>query len=222
MLPSNKTDILGPNEVNTGFSTIGCQTHTAITIYREEEWLKVLIHELFHNLDLDFSDMDIGESKKNLYEIFKLQSEYEIAETYTEVWGRIINVVVSCTVKSNSYDDFSQLFIKSMEEERLFTLKQAAVILDRITSVKEYKEESNIFCYYILTAALFNNYLHFLDWCDEHNTNLFKFKKTQKNIKSFVDLILTACDNPNFKSSISCVSRNGTNRSLMMTTITPF
>jgi len=87
LLPPNKTDVLGPNEVNTGFSTIGCRTHATITIYREEEWLKVLIHELFHNLDLDFSDMDIGESKKNLYKIFKIQSGYEIAETYTEMWA---------------------------------------------------------------------------------------------------------------------------------------
>ena len=222
LLPPNKTDILGPNEVNTGFSTIGCRTHAAITIYREEEWFKVLIHELFHNLDLDFSDIDINESKKNMYEIFKLQSEYEIAETYTEMWARIINVVVSCTIKSNSYDNFFKLFIESMERERLFTLKQAAVILDRITSIKEYREESNIFCYYILTAALFNNYLHFIEWCDKHNAGLLKFKKMQKNIKSFVELILTECDHPSFKSNLSCVNKSTTNRSLMMTITSPF
>lgn len=222
LLPPNKTDILGPNEVNTGFSTIGCRTHASITIYREEEWFKVLIHELFHNLDLDFADMDINESKNNLYKIFKLQSNYEIAETYTEIWARIINVVVSCTIKTTSYDDFFKLFVESMERERLFTLKQAAVILDRITSINEYREESNIFCYYILTAALFNNYLQFIEWCDKHNTSLFKFKKTQKNIKAFVELILTECDNPTFKSNLSCVNKSTTNRSLMMTTISPF
>ena len=222
MLPANKTDILGSNEVNTGFSTIGCRSHAAITIYREEEWFKVLIHELFHNLDLDFSDMDISKIKKNLYKIFKLQSEYEIAETYTEMWGRIINVVVTCVIKSDSFNNFLQLFMKSMELERQFTLKQAAIILDRITNVKEYREESNIFCYYILTAALFNNYLHFLNWCEENNTNLFKFKKTEKNIKAFVDLILTECDSPSFKSSLSCVNKYSKNKSLKMTIIDPF
>jgi hypothetical protein len=222
MLPPNKTDILGPDEVNTGFSTIGCRMHAAITIYREEEWFKVLTHELFHNLNLDFSDMDISDTKNKLYDLFKIQSDYEIAETYTEMWGRIINVVVTCTVKTNSYDEFSQLFMKYMERERQFTLKQAAVILDRITSVNEYKEESNIFCYYILTAALFNNYLHFIEWCEEHNVSLFKFKKTQKNIKSFAELILTECDSQSFKSSMSCVNKYPVSQSLIMTTITPF
>jgi len=222
MLPPNKTDILGPNEVNTGFSTVGCRTDAAITIYREEEWFKVLIHELFHNLDLDFSDMDISKAKKNLYNIFKLQSEYEVAETYTEMWGRIINVVVTCAVKTNSYDDFAQLFITYMERERQFSLKQAGAIISRINSIKDYREKSNIFCYYILTAALFNNYLHFLDWCEENNTNLFKFKKVEKNIKSFVDLILRECDSSSFKSSLSCINKYNKNNSLKMTIINPF
>ena len=43
------------------FSNIGCRETSEITIYREEEWIKVLIHELFHNLNLDFSSMDITE-----------------------------------------------------------------------------------------------------------------------------------------------------------------
>jgi len=225
VLPPNKTDILGPNEVNTGFSTIGCNTTGSITIYREEEWLKVLIHELFHNLDLDFSDMNMVEFKKKLYEIFKIKSTYEIAETYTEMWARIINVVVSCTIKTNTYDEFSKLFEKAIEEERIFSLMQASIILDRITSIKEYNEDSNIFCYYILTAALFNNYLHFFEWCNENNTNLIKFKKTNNNIQSFIDLLLQECDSPSFKSSIVCVNKLAARKlkqSLKMTTIVPF
>lgn len=225
VFPSNKTDVLGPNEVNTGFSTIGCNTTGNITIYRDEEWVKVLIHELFHNLDLDFSGMNIVEFKKKLYEIFKIKSTYEISETYTEMWARIINVVISCTIKTNTYNEFSKLFEKAIEEERVFSLMQASIILDRITSIKEYKEESNIFCYYILTAALFNNYLHFFEWCSKNNMPIINFKKTNHNIQSFIDLLLLECDSSSFKSSIVCVNKFAARKlkhSLKMTIITPF
>ena len=55
LFPQNKKDIIGPMNVNGGFSTIGCLETSSIIIYREEEWMKVLIHELFHNLNLDFA-----------------------------------------------------------------------------------------------------------------------------------------------------------------------
>lgn len=47
LFPTHRSDIIGVNNVNSGFSNIGCLDESNITIYREEEWIKVLIHELF-------------------------------------------------------------------------------------------------------------------------------------------------------------------------------
>ena len=58
-LPKNASDIIGPININGGFTYGGCMSSNKITVYREEEWFKVLIHELFHNLDLDFAEMNI-------------------------------------------------------------------------------------------------------------------------------------------------------------------
>ena len=52
ILPSRNTEILGAEHVNTGFS-YQCSPNGEIIIYREEEWMKVFIHETFHAFGFD-------------------------------------------------------------------------------------------------------------------------------------------------------------------------
>ena len=47
------------SHVNSGY-TYTCKENNEIVIYREEEWLKVLIHESFHAYGLDFSSFPHG------------------------------------------------------------------------------------------------------------------------------------------------------------------
>ncbi len=216
--PSKKSDIIGVDHVNSGFSNIGCQETTNITIYREEEWIKVLIHELFHNLDLDFSSMDITKWSNMLSNKFEINCDFAIYETYCETWARILNVAI----KSFTLDkkEFIADFKFLIHRERIHSLLQASKILKRFKTSSEYIEDSNVFCYYILTASLMNNYLDFILWCQENNSNLLYFKKTEKSLKSFVDLILTETDSDSFKKSLDCIKQyiNDSN-SLRMTIV---
>ena len=52
-IPSSNLDILDTTNVNSAVTT-SCTTNGEIIIYRNEEWFKVLTHELFHVLGLDF------------------------------------------------------------------------------------------------------------------------------------------------------------------------
>ena len=67
-LPSNMLDVLDVEHVNSAVTT-SCTTSGSLVIYREEEWFKVLIHELFHVMGLDFSatHSDIYTSKLREY-----------------------------------------------------------------------------------------------------------------------------------------------------------
>ena len=48
------------NKINCNTAmTYSCQTNIEIVIYRNEEYFKVLIHELFHALCLDFSSFSM-------------------------------------------------------------------------------------------------------------------------------------------------------------------
>ena len=70
-----------------------------------------------------------------------------------------------------------------------------------------YKENTNIFAYYVLTAILLSNYPTFLKWCDVHNTSLLGFTKTQHNLNSFEQLIKYNYNNPVFLERITCMEK---------------
>ena len=196
--PSNDADQLDVINVNSGFSNFGCINSSHIGIYREEEWFKVLIHELFHNLNLDFSIMNIDKWKQKLFDICGINSEYKIFETYCETWARILNVAFVSFLqnmnKQNSKQGFKKIFNELIKKEQKHSLNQAAKIQQNIEIHRFTMERSNVFCYYILTAILISNYKKFMNWCNTNNVNLLKFKSTDKNISSFIDLILENSD----------------------------
>jgi hypothetical protein len=52
-----------------------------------------------------------------------------------------------------------------------------------------YKENTNVLSYYVLKNILLNNYNEFLDWCDQNNTNIFQFVKTEEHLQMFYKFI---------------------------------
>jgi hypothetical protein len=57
ILPPANGSIIDQEHANTAFTT-SCKTNTEINLFREEEWFKVLVHETFHCMGLDFSSED--------------------------------------------------------------------------------------------------------------------------------------------------------------------
>lgn len=193
--PKIRADQLDIINVNSGFSNFGCRNSSKITIYREEEWFKVLIHELFHNLNLDFSTRNIDKWRDKMGDICEINSEYNIFETYCELWARIINVIFTTFLILTERNDFSQksfreIFKILIVKEKNYSLIQSKIVYENIYKNRMFREKSNVFCYYILVGILFNNYIKFINWSKTNNINILKFRNTEKNIDSFMDLIL--------------------------------
>lgn len=210
-LPERTLDIIGPTHVNTGL-TNACHgdnnIDNEIIIFRKEEWFKVLIHECFHNLNIDFSTMDLTKTHKEMQNLFPISSEFNIYEAYTEIWSKILN---ACFVSYNMIDHshrkktFIQYSIFLIELESIFSHIQCAKVLKFMTLTYEnlykndvnavylrkylYRERTNVFSYYILTACLFSEPLLFLEWCDNNNLSFMKFKQTEKNLDHFLTFI---------------------------------
>ena len=55
-------------------------------------------------------------------------------------------------------------------------------LLSKNVRKAQYKENTNILSYYVLTTILLNNYQDFLLWCDTNNISLLNFKKTSTHI----------------------------------------
>ena len=89
-LPVSNGTVLSAEHINTAF-TMCCVPDGEITIYREEEWFKVFIHETFHAYGLDFGLHDSASLRKTLKSVFPIKSDFIPCEAYSETWARIIN-----------------------------------------------------------------------------------------------------------------------------------
>jgi hypothetical protein len=225
-LPNDNKLILDEENVNTAF-TFSCPTNKSeIVIFRKEEWFKVFIHETFHNFGLDFSEMNINVCKKILSSIFPINSELNVYEAYSEFWARIMNTIfcsytICKTNKKYDFQSFINMFNQFINYEITYSLLQANKVLAYMNlfyqylyendsyshSLRQqfYKENTNVFAYYIITGILIYNYQDFILWCHVNNTNLLQFKKTISHQKEFCKFIEKRYKKRLFLNDINCI-----------------
>ena len=224
IIPDNNYTILGSYNVNGGFTTT-CDKNSEIVVYRKEEWFKVLIHEAFHNLGLDFSKMNTNQFHSKIKQIFPINSKFNIFESYCEFWARILNSAF-CSYNvidnKNDKDAFKTFLDFFIQIERLFSLFQCNKILkflgisyqnlyetdngSHIARENLYKETTNVFAYYIVTAFLLDNYVNVMNWCNKNNLSCFKFNNSQRNLDLFYNLIENSYKRNEFLKNLICVS----------------
>lgn len=66
-----------------------------------------------------------------------------------------------------------------------------------------YKENTNVFAYYILTSVLINNYYYFLLWCAKNNANIYNFSRTNSSTQSFTKFITEQFGDPSLFKAIN-------------------
>jgi hypothetical protein len=200
-LPPKRGELLSYDNANSAVTT-ACSSINEICIFREEEMFKVFIHETFHAFNLDFSlhmdKLDLSKIKK----MFHIKSEFNLYETYAEFWAEIMNIVfVSKDVDVN----------KALHAEINFSLHQMKKVLaymglsyrDLIEdkAYGKYKEETNVFCYYVLKTVLLYSWEDFLKrWPS------FKFKPTKHNLAELVKFIGEKYKSPEFLKDIESIT----------------
>jgi len=206
-LPSSNIFILDEINVNTAFTT-SCQKDSEIVVFRKEEWLKVFIHETFHNFGLDFSDMNNDEAHKCILKIFKVTSDVNLFESYTEFWAEIMNALFcsffSIKDKTNMEDflEHSEFFINFERTYSFFQMVKTLQFMgltyndlysntyhSQMMRVNLYKEKTNILSYYVIKCILMNNYQSYLSWCNTNNFSLLQFKKTISSQRDYCNFI---------------------------------
>ena len=65
-----------------------------------------------------------------------------------------------------------------------------------------YKENTNVFCYYIIKTILLVYYDDFLKWCNLNNTNILKFEKRGANLLRFYNFIKSKYSSDYFIKSV--------------------
>ena len=202
MLPDNHFEKIGPKHCNSAV-TFACAKDGKVLVYREEEWKKVLLHELFHALCLDFSGMKYDKLRRDVKSVFKVESDFEISESYSEFWGTVLNCCfISYKLLDNDNVEEYLLYVEfCLQLERIFSLFQMVKILhfmglkyknlyadNGISKTFRnvlYKEKTNVLCYYVIKTILLLNSDDFLRWCLIYNNMILKFDKSDYNLNSF-------------------------------------
>ena len=206
-LPNSNIFILDEINVNTAFTTT-CPKDSEIVVFRKEEWFKVFIHETFHNFGLDFSDMNNKSVNACILNIFRVKSEVNLYESYTEFWAEIMNALFCSFIALKNKSDITQFLSNSefyINIERTYSFFQLVKTLkfmglqygdlysnsehSKILRDHLYKEKTNVLSYYVIKAILINNYQSFLSWCKINNILLLQFKKTPLNQNEFCRFI---------------------------------
>ena len=208
LLPEQNSIILEQENVNTAY-TYACLVSNIINIYRQEEWFKVFIHETIHSLGIDFSDDEKGDksinmfSKQELKKIIPMDIDILLYETYSEINAELIHLIFqgflqdnnnnnnnnnNNTIENNVYD--------WIYWESIFSCFQCIKVL-QYKKIKfeelykkdiDYKENTNVFCYYVLKSLLMTNLDGYFNWFYQSNKGSLRFMKNQKNMYRFIQL----------------------------------
>lgn len=218
--PRKQSEMLSSFHINTGV-TWPCAKDGEIVIYREEEWYKVLIHEICHSLCFDFSTLKLNDMMKNkIKHMFNVEhSEFSLTETYCEFWANIINSLMMAYEVSENYNHFVESFKIFNTMERYFSIFQTIKILNyfdlnyniltsdnckhRAISKKKYKENTNVLCYFIIKMIwlFFTNDM--IVWFYNHNhKNLINSEKNYFYLISLIEKTETLYKHPTLLKAI--------------------
>ncbi len=160
--------------VNSG-SNHYTNTESEICIFRSEECIKVIFHEILHGLRC--SDLGVDKNiTERLCKKYNLDSkDILVDESYTETWAKILNTyfISSLTNSSTKYQHFCTM----LAIEREFSLYQASKIREFIKSTKDKNldNSTNVTAYYLVVGEIFNELELFLNKCG-NNPYLKKHK----------------------------------------------
>jgi len=225
--PTRKGETLDAEHVNTGMS-YHCAKDNDVVVYREEEWFKVLIHELFHALGLSFIELDVptgvhDDMQRALQRMYAISHPVRLYETYCEIWARILNGMFDCFTEEDrdsahdAQDLHLQVFMECMmqrlHEDTKFAHTQCGKILqymdlthdniatptpnNRALVAEKYRENTNVFAYYVLTCILLHSAEDFMTWCYKNNPyrrikprpNVLQFRTLPSNFNGFMELL---------------------------------
>ena len=151
--------------VNSGSNRF-TDTESEICIFRREECIKVIFHEIIHGLRFSkLGDHDM--ITERLCQKYNLDSrEILIDESYTETWAKIFNAyfISSLTNSSTKFQHFCTLL--AIEKE--FSLYQGNKIKCFVNGLKDKNidKETNVSAYYLVVGEIFTNLEDFITNCE--------------------------------------------------------
>jgi len=205
-LPNSSRKKIDQTCANTAFTTGCVMVKTNIHIFREEEWFKVLMHETFHNLGLDFIDIDNNQINNEILKLFPVSvTDLRLYETYAELWAEIMNVMFIIFLSDPPKKKgrlplvkWISVMEKMMATEMEFTIFQVKKVLNHQKlkymdlfipeKAKYYHEDTQTFSYFVLKSIWMIHLNTFLEFCAKQpGGSSLKFHLSLRNLEIFTE-----------------------------------
>ena len=184
-----------PEGVNSGST----DRNNSIIIWRKEDILKVLIHEVIHLLELDNVE-DSQEIIDHYNEKYGLgNKKLNVYEAYTEIWALLIHSYYLALVTQKSLTtkiSVKELFNDYVLIEKYWCNELGGKLLDFFKEGEDVDERTNTTSYYIIKTEILNDLKGFLDLCKNPKLSL----RMNKN-KRFLDYLKKLSKIKKIKSS---------------------
>jgi hypothetical protein len=222
LLPKKASSTQGavwtPHSINTACTTRG--SCDSIFVWRKEELIKTLIHELIHALSLDFTELPRSVTTYvNTHFAVHPLDQVRLYEAYTEWWANQVNL---CFVAStHPYPSAESLYAA----ERDHCLRQCAKILrtSGFASWREFmtppprspgekgaacfRQTTSVFSYFFVRAAFY-----FDSWFQEVAFRHIRFKDNDVTVEEVWNRVLVfSFQNPAFANEIDSLILNTEN-----------
>ena len=203
--------LLGPHEINSGVTSWG--NINKISIFREEEMNKLIIHELIHYCNLDFHSVDFPYIDN--YNI-NPNTKIILNESYTEIMANIIN----CICCSYEYQDTEnmRLFKLYLNYETKYSIYQCAKILilfgfknysdfnKTYDGKHRFKQTTSVFSYFFAKSALLHNIDYFGNFLETYvmtNKKQLHIQDISNAKSNYASLVHDSLQNDHFAKLIN-------------------
>lgn len=186
-LPKDKK-FLTPYEINGGVTWHGWDDTSHIIVYRKEEMIKVLTHELVHAFNLDAKDIPI-EKERFINDYFKLTCKSAtINEAFTDCVACLINTIIYTHLERPL--NFERDFLKNIKREAKHMMKQAKKVLvfngyrkdnGILQNDNSQCEYTHITSYYVIKAIIYMDIKNFIRFLSKNRMCI--------NVDEFIELI---------------------------------
>lgn len=214
-LPTVKEQPIDCDNVNSGVSD-----EVNVILWRKEEVMKVLTHELIHHYELDFGGIRNDDQMKKInskfFKKFRVHNKYGliINETITETLATIINCIL-CHLETNK--DVTKLltyevwhtFIQVSKILNHYNFKSFEEFMGINESDKILEEKTNVFAYFIAKSFLLYELPNVIQLLNIEN---------DRTIENYINILSTIRISDDYIAIINwLMKQNIADRSLRMT-----
>lgn len=213
-LPRTAGEAIGARHVNSGATFTYSTQPSQVVIWRREEMTKVLAHEVVHSLQLDAPRI----SKKlehKFFDIFRISANRPLLpnEAYVESVANILNCFYISLATGASLQ-------RSLDVERRFAVYSTARVLAHYgfddpsqllrsvpTATPDIQQDTSVFSYYVLRAALLFNVDAFIAFGGQAET-FPCFPSRTGAAAEFVNLAASAASSTSFIAAVRVAMRS--------------